>query len=63
MVAGPRNQNFFPFNSFQEPCNHPNLKSRRWTFETLRRKFKKFLLLSKRNRVIIPVGNLKVDSP
>jgi hypothetical protein len=23
----------------------------------------KFLLLSKRSRVIIPVGNLKVDSP
>jgi hypothetical protein len=24
MVAGPRNQNSFPFSSFREPCNHPN---------------------------------------
>jgi len=28
MVAGPRNQNSFPFNSLREPCNHPNL----WIF-------------------------------
>jgi hypothetical protein len=27
------------------------------------RTFKNFLLLSKRKHVIIPVGNLKVDSP
>ena len=23
-VSGPRNQNFFPFSNFCEPCNHPN---------------------------------------
>jgi hypothetical protein len=27
-VSGLRNQNFFSFNNFREPCNHPNLYER-----------------------------------